>query len=86
MRFATSSRRGSVSFQSLRFHRTRIMISSKRRVRLSRWPYLLRDLHSFIMTEIEDFNTRIERIRAVIQALPRYNFDLLKRVVEHLDR
>jgi len=37
-------------------------------------------------TQIEDFNTRIERIRTVIQALPRYNFDILKRVVEHLDR
>jgi hypothetical protein len=38
------------------------------------------------ITEIEDFNTRIERIRTVIQALPRHNFDLLKRVVEHLDK
>ncbi|KAI0302327.1 hypothetical protein B0F90DRAFT_1713968 [Multifurca ochricompacta] len=36
--------------------------------------------------QIEDFNTRIERIRTVIQALPRHNFDLLKRVVEHLDK
>ena len=38
------------------------------------------------ITEIEDFNARIERIRTVIQALPRHNFDLLKRVVEHLDK
>jgi hypothetical protein len=36
--------------------------------------------------EIEDFDSRIERIRTVIQALPRHNFDLLKRVVEHLDK
>jgi len=36
--------------------------------------------------QIEDFNTRIERIRTVIQALPRHNFDLLKRVVDHLDK
>ncbi|KAI0263829.1 hypothetical protein BC834DRAFT_971183 [Gloeopeniophorella convolvens] len=36
--------------------------------------------------QIEDFNTRIERIRTVIQALPRYNFDILRRVVEHLDK
>ncbi|THH20488.1 hypothetical protein EW146_g880 [Bondarzewia mesenterica] len=36
--------------------------------------------------KIEDFNTRIERIRTVVRALHRHNFDLLKRVVEHLDR
>ncbi|ETW74695.1 GTPase activating-like protein [Heterobasidion irregulare TC 32-1] len=36
--------------------------------------------------KIEDLNSRIERIRTVIQALHRHNFDLLKRVVEHLDR
>jgi len=36
--------------------------------------------------QIEDFNSRIERIRTVIQALPRHNFDILRRVVEHLDK
>lgn len=39
-----------------------------------------------MFTEIVDFNSRIERIRTVIQALPRHNFDILKRVVEHLDK
>ncbi|KAI9507994.1 hypothetical protein F5148DRAFT_1200141 [Russula earlei] len=37
-------------------------------------------------TQIEDFNARIERIRTIIQALPRHNFDILRRVVEHLDK
>ncbi|TFY81474.1 hypothetical protein EWM64_g2531, partial [Hericium alpestre] len=36
--------------------------------------------------KIEDFNTRLARMRTVVHALPRYNFDLLKRVVEHLDK
>ncbi|TFY52307.1 hypothetical protein EVG20_g10606 [Dentipellis fragilis] len=36
--------------------------------------------------KIDDFNPRLERIRTVVQALPRHNFDLLKRVVEHLDK
>jgi len=39
-----------------------------------------------IATEIDNFNSRLERIRVVVQALPRHNFDLLRRVVEHLDR
>ena len=44
------------------------------------------DLHFSVMIEIEDFNTRIERIRTIIQALPRHNFDLVKRIFEHLDK
>ncbi|KAI0046467.1 hypothetical protein FA95DRAFT_1606903 [Auriscalpium vulgare] len=36
--------------------------------------------------KIEDFNTRMDRVRTIIHALPRHNFDLVKRVVEHLDK
>jgi len=50
------------------------------------WLYISFCTYASLITDIEDFNTRIERIRTVIQALPRHNFDLLKRVVEHLDK
>ncbi|KAI0319572.1 hypothetical protein OF83DRAFT_1170122 [Amylostereum chailletii] len=36
--------------------------------------------------KMDDLNARMERIRVVIQALPRPNFDLLKRIIEHLDK
>ncbi|KZV70003.1 hypothetical protein PENSPDRAFT_685890 [Peniophora sp. CONT] len=36
--------------------------------------------------KIEDFDARFARIRIVVQALPRPNFDLLRRIIEHLDR
>ncbi|KAI0036125.1 hypothetical protein K488DRAFT_41770 [Vararia minispora EC-137] len=36
--------------------------------------------------KIESFEERIARVRVVVQALPRHNFDLLKRIIEHLDK
>ncbi|KAG6901253.1 hypothetical protein C0995_014541 [Termitomyces sp. Mi166 len=36
--------------------------------------------------EFDDLENRLEKIRNVVQGLPRANFDLLRRVAEHLDR
>ncbi|KAF7977931.1 hypothetical protein HWV62_1997 [Athelia sp. TMB] len=36
--------------------------------------------------EISDFETRLSSIRTAVRGLPRVNFDLLKRVAEHLDK
>jgi GTPase-activating protein BEM2 len=36
--------------------------------------------------EIDDFDLRLSKIRAIVHDLPQPNFDLLKRVAEHLDR
>lgn len=39
-----------------------------------------------VLTELENLNSRISCIRSVVHGLPQANFDLLKRVAEHLDR
>lgn len=36
--------------------------------------------------KLENLNSRLESIRSVVHGLPQANFDLLKRIVEHLDR
>ncbi|KAG5351583.1 hypothetical protein C0989_005739 [Termitomyces sp. Mn162] len=36
--------------------------------------------------QLDNLENRLEKIRNVVQGLPRANFDLLRRVVEHLDR
>jgi hypothetical protein len=36
--------------------------------------------------ELEDFDARLDKIRNIVQSLPPANFDLLKRVAEHLDK
>ncbi|VDC02682.1 unnamed protein product [Peniophora sp. CBMAI 1063] len=36
--------------------------------------------------KIEEFDARLTRTRIVVHALPRPNFDLLRRIIEHLDR
>lgn len=43
-------------------------------------------LISRVMTEVENLHARLSSIRSVVHALPRANFDLLKRVAEHLDK
>ena len=35
---------------------------------------------------MEDFDLRLDKIRNIVQTLPQANFDLLKRVAEHLDK
>jgi hypothetical protein len=35
---------------------------------------------------LEDFDVRLDKIRNIVQSLPPANFDLLKRVAEHLDK
>lgn len=35
---------------------------------------------------LENLENRLSAIRGVVQSLPQANFDLLKRVSEHLDR
>lgn len=39
-----------------------------------------------IFSELENLDDRLTSIRNVVQGLPRPNFDLLKRVSEHLDK
>ena len=39
-----------------------------------------------VVTEVENLHARLSSIRGVVRALPRANFDLLKRVAEHLDK
>lgn len=39
-----------------------------------------------VVTEVENPHERLSRIRGVVHALPHANFDLLKRVAEHLDK
>ncbi|KAH7912708.1 hypothetical protein BJ138DRAFT_1147682 [Hygrophoropsis aurantiaca] len=36
--------------------------------------------------KLEDLNSRLNTIRSVVRGLPQANFDLLKRVTEHLDK
>jgi GTPase-activating protein BEM2 len=36
--------------------------------------------------EHENLNERIDAVRAIVHSLPQSNFDLLKRVSEHLDK
>jgi hypothetical protein len=36
--------------------------------------------------EIEDLEPRLDKIRSLVQSLPYANFDLLKRLIEHLDK
>ena len=43
-------------------------------------------LHADVITELENLNSRLSCIRSVVHGLPQANFDLLKRVAEHLDR
>jgi hypothetical protein len=38
------------------------------------------------LAELENLNARLSCIRSVVHGLPQANFDLLKRVAEHLDR
>lgn len=41
----------------------------------------------FIATaKIEDLEPRLDKIRSLVQSLPYANFDLLKRLIEHLDK
>ena len=47
-------------------------------------PFLHRP--HFERTEVEDFDLRLDKIRNIVQTLPQANFDLLKRVAEHLDK
>jgi GTPase-activating protein BEM2 len=39
-----------------------------------------------ICSEIDNFDERLRVARRVVQSLPQANFDLLKRVAEHLDK
>jgi hypothetical protein len=39
-----------------------------------------------LQPEIDDFDSRLSKIRAIVRALPQANFDVLKRVAEHLDK
>lgn len=39
-----------------------------------------------VNSELESLDARLSSIRGVIQTLPQANFDLLKRVTEHLDK
>jgi hypothetical protein len=41
------------------------------------------DLH---ILELEDLEERLAAIRSVVQRLPQANFDILRRVSEHLDK
>lgn len=47
-------------------------------------PYYKSDL--VWRLEIDDFDLRLSKIRAIVHDLPQPNFDLLKRVAEHLDK
>ena len=39
-----------------------------------------------LVSELEDLDARLTKIREVVQGLPTGNFDILKRVAEHLDK
>jgi len=39
-----------------------------------------------MFSEVEALDERLDRIRKAVQGLPQANFDLLRRVAEHLDR
>ena len=47
---------------------------------------LLRKLIGRIVQENIDLDTRLANMRAVVNELPRPHYDLLKRLVEHLDK
>lgn len=47
-----------------------------------RLPRIANHMH----IELENFDDRLLRIREVLNGLPQPNFDLLKRVSEHLDK
>lgn len=39
-----------------------------------------------LVSELDDLDARLTKIREVVQGLPTGNFDILKRVAEHLDK
>jgi hypothetical protein len=43
-------------------------------------------ISSDTLLELENLDSRLSLIRGVVQSLPQANFDLLKRVSEHLDK
>jgi hypothetical protein len=43
-------------------------------------------LSDVVGPEINDFDLRLSKIRTIVRKLPQSNFDLLKRVAEHLDK
>jgi hypothetical protein len=48
------------------------------------WIFFFADCSS--IAGIENLDDRLTSIRSVVQRLPQANFDLLRRVAEHLDR
>lgn len=46
-----------------------------------RWSLIL-----VVVNEESDLDSRLANMRAVVHELPRTHFDLLKRLVEHLDK
>lgn len=44
------------------------------------------DWSNLYSLELENLDARLENIRNVVQSLPQANFDLLRRVSEHLDK
>lgn len=49
-------------------------------------PFYIISYASDPFAEMENLDDRLTSIRNVVQGLPRPNFDLLKRVSEHLDK
>ena len=38
------------------------------------------------MTELENLDDKLASVRSIVQGLPQANYDLLKRISEHLDK
>ena len=46
----------------------------------------MQNLTTVVGREDVDFETKVSKVRDIVHALPVANFDILKRIIEHLEK